>query len=233
MQALLVTCLQFSPGVPTRVAAVAGGRASAFATSEPSTILREVEECIVDAESPDELEACVKPDSPWSLEEKNDGWDDVRAGIIEAKRDRAKAWDALASDASVARIKKASKWAKVIADEVVMAASSGEGEGGARTAQDGGGFKLPSLPIPSAREASAQGGGLKGAALAALDKAGRKRQAELGVQRQERLLDAEPAEERKKSSGKDTVVAGATIALVLGSLLAAPILALLVGLGDI
>ena len=98
----------------------------------------------------------------------------------------------------------------------------------------------PAIDLPKAEAIKAQGGGLKGAALAALDLAGERRKASRKAQ--ECLVDAESAAEQAacleeaataKDGTKDGLVAGANIALVLGTLLAAPVLAILIGLGDI
>lgn len=59
----------------------------------------------------------VKEPNLFTLEEQNDGFDDVRASLIAAKKDRAKALDAVKEKYGPA-FKTASRWAKVITEEV-------------------------------------------------------------------------------------------------------------------
>lgn len=191
-------------------------RAALRARAVAST--RDLEECIVDAESAEERLACVDAESAqetmFTLEAMGDGWDDVRRYIVDAKKDRAKAWD----EVNTLYVRPTAKWTKVLADEFVPS------------------IKGAAEILPNADEAKAQGGGLKGAALAALDNAGKRRQAE----RAAAAPSAPPQSgasrseaDEKSGGGKNVAIAGANIAFVLGTLLAAPVLAVLIGLGDI
>jgi len=73
--------------------------------------------CIVDAENAEDVDACVNQGIVWSLEESGDGWDDVRAAVIEAKKERVKALDTIKEKYGPG-VSAAAKWAKVIAGEV-------------------------------------------------------------------------------------------------------------------
>merc|ERR1740124_786321 len=77
--------------------------------------------CIVDAENADELAACVNQGIVFTLEESGDGWDDVRRGVIDAKKERSKAVDELKTKYGPG-LASAGRWAKVITNEVVKVA---------------------------------------------------------------------------------------------------------------
>jgi hypothetical protein len=66
---------------------------------------------------PQDVDACVNQGIVWSLEESGDGWDDVRAAVIEAKKERVKALDTIKEKYGPG-VSAAAKWAKVIAGEV-------------------------------------------------------------------------------------------------------------------
>merc|ERR1719331_3627488 len=76
-------------------------------------------ECIVNAENAEELNACVNQGIVFTLEEgQGDGWDDVRRGVIEAKKERVKAVEQLKEKYGPG-LASAGRWAKVITEEVV------------------------------------------------------------------------------------------------------------------
>jgi len=75
-------------------------------------------ECIVNAENAEELNACVNQGTIFTMEERDDGWDDVRRGVIEAKQERVKAVEQLKEKYGPG-LASAGRWAKVITEEVV------------------------------------------------------------------------------------------------------------------
>lgn len=184
------------------------------ADSSARATAREVEECVAEAKTPAELDACadVAERGLFTLELQGDGWDDVRQKIIDAKKDRQKPWEALQNDKTVKTASKVAKVARIVAEEVVDATPA----------------------LPNAEAIQAQGGGLKGIALASLDLAAERAQAEKAKRTAvAEAAAAAAAAEKKKEGAKDGLLAGTNVTLLLCTLLAGPALALLVGLGDL
>lgn len=79
---------------------------------------REVEECMVDAESPEELAACLDDTSstPFTLEKRGDGFDDVRDLLTGAKKDREKPWKEVNED----YVQPAARLTKALAEELPL-----------------------------------------------------------------------------------------------------------------
>merc|ERR1719331_926990 len=137
-------------------------------------------ECIVNAENAEELNACVNQGIVFTLEEgQGDGWDDVRRGVIEAKKERVKAVEQIKEKYGPG-LATAGRWAKVLTDEVVKVSPP-----------DLSGVKVPGIKLEGKSAKSAVFGFLD---VAAANKAAQKaKQAE-----QEARLRAE-AQKRKKN----------------------------------
>lgn len=85
----------------------------------------ELLECINDSETPAEMQECMEKNAAktiFTLEERDDGWNDVRKVIDEAKKEREGAFNALTSnfkrDTDSIASSAAVRWTKVIAEEV-------------------------------------------------------------------------------------------------------------------
>ena len=62
--------------------------------------------------------------TPFTLEDRGDGWDDVRSALQKAKKERSGAWDELNRlyvSRGVEAAKTGGRWAKVLADELIDA----------------------------------------------------------------------------------------------------------------
>ena len=137
-------------------------------------------------------EPIVKEPNLFTLEEQNDGFDDVRASIIAAKKDRAKALD-MVKEKYGPGFKTASSWAKVLTTEVA---------GVELQAPD---LKAPDLKMPKidivvpkidvGKVVPAKGA--KDALFGFLDGAAERKAAE-----KQRLADQKAAQEREERAAK-------------------------------
>jgi hypothetical protein len=62
----------------------------------------------------------AEPDTIFTMQERQDGWDDVRSSIKKQIKDRRQAYDAIAENyvaPTAATLKTAGRWAKVLAEE--------------------------------------------------------------------------------------------------------------------
>ena len=91
-----------------------------------------------------ELDGVVAPtsDSPFTLQERGDGWDDVRGAIADAKKDREKPWAEIKKD----YVEPAAEVAQTVgAFASALGSAVGELVGAAAEAAD---VELPELPVP-------------------------------------------------------------------------------------
>ena len=98
-----------------------------------------------------ELDGVVAPtsDSPFTLQERGDGWDDVRGAIADAKKDREKPWAEIKKD----YVEPAAEVAQTVgAFASALGSAVGELVGAAAEAAD---VELPELPVPEMPSAEA------------------------------------------------------------------------------
>ena len=91
-----------------------------------------------------DLDGVVAPtsDSPFTLQERGDGWDDVRGAIADAKKDREKPWAEIKKD----YVEPAAEVAQTVgAFASALGSAVGELVGAAAEAAD---VELPELPVP-------------------------------------------------------------------------------------
>ena len=130
-------------------------------------------------------EPIVKEPNLFTLEEQNDGFDDVRASITAAKKDRAKALDTVKEKYGPA-FKTASRWAKVLTEEVA---------GVELQAPD---LKAPDLKVPKIDVGKVvPTNSAKDALFGFLDSAAERKAAE-----KQKLADQKAAQEREARSAK-------------------------------
>ena len=95
-------------------------------TADPA-LASEIEECLLDATSEAEVAACMEKapsGTMFTMDERDDGWNDVRAALQAAKKDRAKGVDDLKTwvDKNSGGVKSATRWAKVLGEEFLETA---------------------------------------------------------------------------------------------------------------
>eukprot|EP00966_Prymnesium_polylepis_P205305 4757425-Prymnesium_polylepis.1 len=91
----------------------------ALSESDVDVKKKEITECILDAETPEELAACMEEaeQNLFTLEPRDDGWNDVRTAVTAFKKERAGALEQLKSnyqrDTENIRSSPAYRWTKV------------------------------------------------------------------------------------------------------------------------
>jgi len=178
-------------------------------------------------ESATVAETAAKPASPFTLEERSDGWDDLRTTISKAKKERQGAWDQLNEmyiSKGAEAAKKGGRWAKVLAEELVdskviesvqpsveklreiVPASKPKEAGQQQKKVERSSFELPKVTLPTVP----------------LDKALTQRAAKAKAAKEAQLQKQKEEEEKKKAAAKaasnsQLLVAALTIVFLGGS----------------
>lgn len=192
--ALQISCA----GTTSPVLALRGRRAVA-----PRLDVAEVDECLAEATTEDEAAACMEtadPQTIFSLQDRDDGWNDVRAKIKAAIKDREKPYNDI-KDNYIApaseNLKKAGKWAKVLAEEVpgvaiATKAAASAASSTAASAVSNAKLKAPTLKAPTVETKPLKDVAIGGLA-SILDAAAASRQAELAKKATPAPKKSEPA----------------------------------------
>jgi len=227
--AFVPSCPMGRAPLPAHAMGTRAALVASLVEMDQGTAQSELKECLVDAETTGEAMECIdsaasemgldatnKPislDDRFSLQDQDDGWDDVREAIRFAKKDRAKAWKQLgeyvgprvktASDTAAT----ASRWAKVLADEVDVPALPAVPNLDLSSPLDGigNGIKAASSSANLKDKAFAFGGVLLDAAVA-------KKEAERKKDRA--IVEAKAEKEREQKSV--STAGAANVALLLG-----------------
>jgi len=171
---------------------------------------------LVEASAETSATSSVEEDTKgiFTLETKNDGWDDVRGVVVRAKKDRSKALEEIKGKYGPP-LKTASRWAKVLTEEITGADLS------LPTAAPK--MAAPKIAVPKVDVPSVDGASIQKAALSQLT-------AILDVQAARRKAEQEQKQEEAAKIAKKTAAAAQVSpvgAANVGLLLGVPLITLL------
>jgi hypothetical protein len=133
---LIATSALLLPALPPQRATAPHLRTMSAWTASRATLRMEAAEAATASNTTTE----ELPDSIFTLQERDDGWDDVRASIKAARDDRKDAWDLINQE----YVKPAARWSKVLAEEFLPS----------EVPQELPALQLPKIELPKPGEAA-------------------------------------------------------------------------------
>lgn len=114
--------------------------------SEANKVQKDLEECIIEATTDAEIDACVQEASTiFTMQPRDDGWNNVRDAIEDFKKDRKGAIDQLTGYTDTINSTPVVRWTKVLAGELVDNIKTPSDAPPAPKLQ------LPNVPLPGVR----------------------------------------------------------------------------------